>query len=86
MLSMAEATFAEVFPQDAGVGDSITVDMGGFSVTARIESDGCSMGAPWEEHDGHGPVSEWTRRAKRPGEIVLVKDGDAARFASASVA
>lgn len=31
-------------------------------------------GAPWEEEDGHGPVSGWTRRDKAPGEMVLCKD------------
>lgn len=29
---------------------------------------------PWEEEDGHGPVTDWTRRAKRPGELVLAED------------
>lgn len=28
-------------------------------------------GAPWKECDGHGPVSEWTRRDKLPGERIL---------------
>lgn len=32
------------------------------------------MGAPWEEHYGHGPVSDWTIRDKRPGELVLSVD------------
>lgn len=26
---------------------------------------------PWKEHDGHGPVTDWTARDKRPGELVL---------------
>lgn len=38
------------------------------------------MGPPWEEHDGHGPVSEWTTRAKHPGEIVLCEDRHAKRY------
>lgn len=33
-----------------------------------------NCGSPWEENCGHGEVSEWTRRAKRPGELVLMKD------------
>lgn len=37
-------------------------------------------GAPWEEHDGHGIVSEWTTRAKRPGELVLNTDGRSRRY------
>lgn len=38
------------------------------------------MGPPWEEHDGHGIVSDWTTRAKRPGERVLVQDRDSRRY------
>ena len=30
--------------------------------------------APWDNCDGHGPVSEWTTRDKRPGERVLCQD------------
>lgn len=29
------------------------------------------MGAPWENEDRHGPVSDWVRREKRPDELVL---------------
>ncbi len=36
--------------------------------------------SPWEHCDGHGPVSEWTRRDKQPGERVLVKDGSLYRY------
>jgi hypothetical protein len=38
------------------------------------------MGAPWEEHDGHGVVSDWTRRDKRSGEIVLCTDRGSKRY------
>ena len=31
----------------------------------------CDAGPPWKESDGHGVVSEWTTRGKRPGERVL---------------
>lgn len=34
---------------------------------------------PWQ-FDGHGPVSDWTRRAKRPGEMVLCEDRGQRRF------
>jgi hypothetical protein len=37
-------------------------------------------GAPWEENDGHGIVSEWTTRAKQPGERVLVVDRHSKRY------
>lgn len=35
---------------------------------------------PWENSDGHGPVSDWTRRAKRPGERVLNTDHGSNRY------
>lgn len=38
------------------------------------------MGEPWKEHDGHGIVSEWTRRDKTPGELVLNSDLHSKRF------
>lgn len=43
------------------------------------EYDG-DAGAPWEREDGHGPVSEWTSRAKRPGERVLSEDRGVVRY------
>lgn len=38
------------------------------------------MRAPWDEHDGHGIVTEWTRREKQPGELVLNSDGHQRRY------
>lgn len=29
------------------------------------------MSEPWKENDGHGPVSDWTTRDKKAGEMVL---------------
>lgn len=46
---------------------------------ATIERDD-SMVEPWSEHDGHGEVSEWTKRAKLPGEMVLSESGQHKRF------
>ncbi len=37
-------------------------------------------GAPWDEFDGLGSVSEWTRRDKTPGEWVLCEDRDSKRY------
>lgn len=37
-------------------------------------------GAPWWEHDGHGIVTDWERRNKRPGEMVLCSDRFIHRF------
>lgn len=33
---------------------------------------------PWERAEGHGPVSDWTTRSKRPGEVLL-SDGRGGR-------
>lgn len=37
-------------------------------------------GPPWEESEGHGPVSDWTRRDKKPGELILASDRSYKRF------
>lgn len=65
--------FKERFGKFAGPGDEIETKVGKLTVKARIEYDE-DMGPPWKEHDGHGPVSEWTSRSKRPGERVLCGD------------
>jgi hypothetical protein len=50
-----------------------------FRVTFPRDDD---HGAPWDEEDGHGPVTGWESRGKRPGEMVLSEDsrGRAKRF------
>lgn len=60
-------------------GDSITCEVDGFTVTAHIEQDD-DRGPPWERDCGHGPVSEWTSRAKRPGERILNEDHGSKRY------
>ncbi len=58
-------------------GDTFTHD--GLTFTFRTERDD-DTGAPWDEHDGHGPVSEWRSSyngqpvMKRPGQMVLIHD------------
>lgn len=42
----------------------------GFEVRIETPSDR-DMGPPWEEHDGHGPVTGWAFRGKKAGERVL---------------
>lgn len=37
-------------------------------------------GAPWEEHDGHGTVSGWENRDKKPGEVVISECRGGKRF------
>lgn len=54
-----------------------------FRVAIHRDSD---HGAPWDEEDGHGPVSDWRRPGytghapKAPGERELCNDRDSARF------
>jgi len=50
-----------------------TIDRDGYNIRIEIRDDS-DMGPPWEEHDGHGIVSGWTSRDKRPGERVLCSD------------
>ena len=35
---------------------------------------------PWDREDGHGPVSDWEHRSKRPGEMILNSDRGSHRF------
>lgn len=35
---------------------------------------------PWEDNDGHGIVTDWTKRDKKPGERVLCSDRSIKRF------
>jgi hypothetical protein len=71
--------FTEKFDDFACFGDSIACSVDGFDVSATIHEDHFD-GPPWEEGDGHGPVSEWTNRAKGPGERVLSEDGAHRRY------
>ena len=47
-------------------------------VVAIVDDD--QNNPPWENEDGHGPVSDWTRRDKRPGEIELNSDHGSKRY------
>jgi len=60
-------------------GNPVSIEIDGLTVTARVEVDE-DHGAPWDEEDGHGPVSEWTNRDKRPGELVLNEDRGSKRY------
>ena len=35
---------------------------------------------PWDREDGHGPVSDWEHRSKRPGEMILNSNRGSHRF------
>lgn len=71
--------FPSSFDSYVCIGDSIECESGPFTIRATIEHDS-HTGAPWEECDGHGPVSDWTTRAKRPGELVLSTSRGRKRF------
>lgn len=51
----------------------------GATYAAKLERDDVA-GAPWEGECGHGDVTGWETRDKRPGEMVLSKDRRAKRF------
>ena len=59
--------------------DGSTFTRNGLQFRARIEHDD-STDAPWIEYDGHGPVTNWTRRNKRPGELILNSDRGEYRY------
>ena len=80
------AIFTGTLPAYAG--NEFTATAAGFTFVARIESDEDNP-APWQNEDGHGPVSEWrssggvghyARPCKAPGERVLHSDGIKALF------
>lgn len=56
--------------------ERIELNIGGrdfvFAVEFEQDSD---AGAPWENADGHGVVTDWVKRSKRPGELILNRDG-----------
>lgn len=63
-------------------GDTFEHEGHTFKVTIRQEED---QFLPWDECDGHGPVSDWRRyyryeSTKRPGERVLHIDSGLARY------
>lgn len=51
----------------------------GYSARVSFDYD-TNYGAPWDNCDGHGIVSEWTNRNKLPGELVLSEDRRSKRF------
>jgi hypothetical protein len=71
--------FVEKFDRYVCDGEQISCEVDGFTVRAIICDDRDS-GPPWQEEDGHGPVSDWTSRNKRPGERTLVQDHGSRRF------
>lgn len=57
----------------------------GRTFVVEVHSDDY-RGLPWEEYDGHGNVSDWTTREKRPGEWILREDRGSRRYYDAQEA
>lgn len=51
----------------------------GYKIKIETHADE-DMREPWNEHDGHGIVSDWETRDKRPGELILNSDRHSKRF------
>ena len=61
--------------------ENIALNIGGRDFVFRVEFvDDNDSGAPWENAEGHGPVTGWETRDKLPGELVLNSDRGAKRF------
>lgn len=59
--------------------DQGIIEKNGLRFRIHIVDDS-DHGAPWKECDGHGVVSDWVTRDKKPGERVLHTDGRSKRF------
>jgi hypothetical protein len=76
----AKYQFREKFDKYVCPGETITAKCGKFTVKARVVHDE-DADAPWDNCDGHGPVSKWRRKdSKQPGERILHEDGGSCRF------
>lgn len=60
-------------------GDHLDTDERGLHFAASLMRDDDNL-PPWEHSDGHGPVSEWTTRDKRAGELELSDDRGSFRY------
>lgn len=58
---------------------TITIDNLDMTFAVEIHTDD-DMPAPWDHCDGHGPVTGWLSRNKRPDELVLNTDRGQKRF------
>ena len=61
------------------ISDGDLIQKGGRDFRVNIIND-TDMRAPWEEHDGHGVVSDWATRGKLPCERVLANDRSSYRY------
>ncbi|WOZ57585.1 hypothetical protein [Pseudomonas phage vB_PseuGesM_254] len=61
--------------------NNIELNIAGVDVTFAVDINHDSEhGAPWDECEGHGPVTGWLSRDKRPDELVLNTDVGRKRF------
>lgn len=72
---MKQLTFKDIPRGTERDGWTDTIEAGaGYSVRVKVEC-GERNEAPWDNEDGHGPVSEWrSKDSKAPGEMVLAED------------
>lgn len=81
----ATLTFPDKFGPYPTGSTTLTLEIEGFTLTARVEHDD-SGDTPWERDMSHGPVSEWTTRAMYDGERVLSEDHGSYRYYDMDVA
>ena len=75
---MAKA-FETSFDRFACIDDTIECASDGFQLVATIKGDS-GFYTPWDNDCSHGPVSEWSRRDKGPGELILCEARGLKRF------
>ena len=56
-----------------------TIEVSGLTFRVEYERDDYQE-CPWDRECGHGPVSDWEWRDKKPGELVLCEDRRSKRF------
>lgn len=60
---------------------TIELSIGGKDFTFAVEFiDDVDSGAPWDNSDCHGVVTDWEDRDKRPGELILNSGRHGKRF------
>lgn len=61
--------------------ENIQIKIGGKTFTFKVEfEEDYDADAPWENSEGHGIVTDWEYRDKRPGELILNTNRRAKRF------
>lgn len=65
--------------------DGDMIERNGFTFRVNILDDDNSD-PPWNRADGHGPVTDWLRRSKGPGEWTLSTYSDKSRYYDAQEA